>query len=858
VTYSLTCTICGQAFEGDRKNATYCSKDCKDEGRRRRQTSAPRAAVMCQACGLAIDKPYRTGQQYHGSPECQQKAMNIRRGYVPSAVLPTTRRCRNKDCIERFIPVNPQHWYHEPACSLSERLWSVEEILAEEGSLLPGGSHLEMAKAAFGQKNQALRENTRLRSLRDYLTFELRSFYDEHPEYRLPQVSAPNLSQAAPKRKDREVEVIVQCSDWQVGKWEDGFGVEATTRRLEQFKESVAAIVQRQQDAGWKVSRIVVAFGGDLVEGCVPAGTPIFTEDGPVPIESVCVGQRVWAQSETGLHLRRVTASAMTGIKPLLKVRTTERDIQLTDNHPVLVRRLERSSTGKGRPAAGFVHEWVEAGQLKSGDVLVGLDTLPEVDDMPDVTVGMMEFLGFYMGDGCLTRNATGAPNGIALAHERNAPYMEHYRNIAADLFTHSNGSTLVARVRKSGELTAINSTTASATIERLGFGGSALTKRVPGWVFRCSRAQRLAFLRGYLDADGHVNKLGQIIYASAQEAMLEDVRHLCMSVGLVVGKVRHQDRMVKPPKASEPRLHRMYFLNCGAPDLNVQVGTYTPIYSQRWAEAQGKRRVRRHDIRLRVDGERERLRSTPPDGCRYFRVLSVERGTVAQPVYNITVDTDQNYIANGIVHHNCFIYRGQNVSGLDRTSNTHRLTVQIRVVAHLMAEMVAYCAALAPEVSAQVVGGNHGRTNGRNDYADPEDNFDVMSGWWASDLTRNTPRIKWTVHEDWWGGFESLGHYVVMFHGDQWTGKFEALETLLPQWVTNGVFGAKPQIVLTHHRHDLARKNITGVKVYQNGTIDGGSKWYLKAFGRSSTPAQHVIVMSRHHAPESVWDVDF
>lgn len=466
VNKTYRCMDCGVEFQTEASHAKRCTECRKAHKRARERTSGPTMQPReCARCGDTF-QPYKGDQQYCGK-DCSY-AVHLERTNKPG--IPTTRRCRNKLCIERFVPQNPNHWYHEPACGQSEHLWSVEEILAEEGALLPGGNHLEMAKAAFGQKNQALRENTRLRTLRDYLTFELRNFYDENPQYRLPRISPPTAP--VTRQKGREVEVLVQCSDWQVGKWEDGFGVEATKRRVEQLKESVASIVKRQQDAGYKVRRLIVTFGGDQLEGC--------------------------------------------------------------------------------------------------------------------------------------------------------------------------------------------------------------------------------------------------------------------------------------------------------------------------------------------------------------------------------------------------YIYAGQNVSGLDKTSNTHRITVQIRTVAHMMAEFVAFCATLVNDITVEVVGGNHGRPNGKNDYADPEDNFDVMAAWWASDLTRNTPRIKWNIHEDWWGGFETMGHYVVMFHGDQWRGPFDKLDTLLPNWITNGVFAGKPKMVLTHHRHNLDAKEIAGVKVFQNGTIDGGSKWYLRSFGRAATPAQRILVVSEKRAPESAWDVDF
>jgi len=381
----------------------------------------------------------------------------------------STRRCRNRDCIERFIPQNTNHWYHEPACSHSERLWDVEDILREEGAVLPGGNNLELAKAAFGQKNTVMRENARLRGLRDYLTFEVQSFYDEHPEYRMPKIPAPRKDTG--RRGAREI--VVQVSDWQVGKWEQGFGVEGTKARIVRMRESVAAIVRRQRDAGYKVERVHLVWGGDMIEGC--------------------------------------------------------------------------------------------------------------------------------------------------------------------------------------------------------------------------------------------------------------------------------------------------------------------------------------------------------------------------------------------------FIYRGQNVSGLDRSGNTHRLTSQIEVVAHEMGDFAAEVSTYVQEVVNHVVGGNHGRTNGPNEYADPEDNFDVMAARWAKDYVRlNADRIQWDISENWWNGFEVMGHYCVSMHGDQWQGPFVKLETLLPQWVAAGVFGRKPDVVFTAHRHEERQMEVSGIPVFQNGCIDGGSGWYLRAFGKASRPFQRVLTFSEKYVPESQWPVYF
>src|SRR5262249_15990244 len=64
------------------------------------------------------------------------------------------------------------------------------------------------------------------------------------------------------------------------------------------------------------------------------------------------------------------------------------------------------------------------------------------------------------------------------------------------------------------------------------GFEGSARTKRVPQWVWPQPEAQRLAFIAGYLDADGCVVR-GRFSLKSANRGLLEDIASLLVTLGI-------------------------------------------------------------------------------------------------------------------------------------------------------------------------------------------------------------------------------------------------------------------------------------------------------------------------------------
>ena len=387
------------------------------------------------------------------------------------APAPSTRRCRNKDCIERFVPVNDQHWYCSPPCRSSTNLWEVADILREEAAVSPDTSPMEMAKRFAGQKNRAVRRVTQLTSMREFMRFEIGELARSAPESLLkPKPPAPPAKKGGSPR-----EIILICSDWQIGKLQNGIGVDAMqNQRLPKILDATTAVIKHFNNSGHPVTKLHIVFAGDIIEGC--------------------------------------------------------------------------------------------------------------------------------------------------------------------------------------------------------------------------------------------------------------------------------------------------------------------------------------------------------------------------------------------------YIYGGQNVTGLDKASQTHMLIGQISKAATMQADLAMNLAAHVPEVVAHSVPGNHGRPNGKNDFADPEDNFDTLCAMWAKDKSSLQKNLTWDISQEWFNWFVSEGHIVASIHGDQWRGPVEQLQRLLPQWVLADVFriGQAPQVFITGHRHDFTMFRVNGITVVQNGTIDGGSDWYLKSYGKASPPTQVILVMSEKHGVEATYPICF
>lgn len=763
-----------------------------------------------------------------------------------------TRRCKNKLCINRFVPVNANNFFCSSVCHNSDLEWTTEEILQEEGSLLPEATNLEMAKRAFEQKNQLIRKNTYLTSLRDFMRFELKDLHDSTPELRFPIVPIPNKNNSSKSER----EIIVVASDWQIGKMENGIGIKIMEEeRIPRLMDAARKITEHFKASGCPINTGRLVLLGDLVEGCLPAGSIVSTPTGPIEIQNIQKGDYVWAYTGSGFKAREVIASEMTGIDPIYTIGSIEKTIKANAEHPILVQRRTKISTHVLPKRNRYIttHEYIRASDVREGDLLCIVDDVKSESNYTPVgtaSIELMEILGFYLGNGCLTRDIKGNPSGIYLSHDnKNIGYMDRYWDICKQLFIKHNGEQIHIGLNESGSR--FSSKQAAEIMVNAGVAGYARTKRVPKWVFNLSNEYKLAFLRGYLDSDGYVNKLGQIVYSSTNKDLIRDINELCVTSGLLTSRIRSQTRICPLPQGGSME-SVLWVSMCNSSDLNMKVGSYTPIYNKRWGNKKRTRRVTTYPV-----CDKGRV-VDPPLGCRYSKVLEINKSEIAEPVYNITVDQDHTFIADGVVTHNCFIYAGQNVSGLDKTANSHRITRQIPMAARLVASLAMDMASYFPEVIVDSVPGNHGRPNGKNDYADPEDNFDTMLAWWAQDKCINQSNIKWNIHENWWGKLNSLSHDVVMMHGDQWRGPVWDLQRLLPQWALSNIFKCTPELVLTGHRHDFASFRVGGITVCQNGTIDGGSNWYLKAYGKISKPSQTVLVMSEKRGLEALYPVYF
>lgn len=409
------------------------------------------------------------------------------------------------------------------------------------------------------------------------------------------------------------------------------------------------------------------ASQGQTMWGCLPAGTKVLTTAGPINIEDVAVGASVWTLDGDRMVRRRVLRSGQTGIKPLYTIKTRDRTVRATANHQFLVRRKHSTP----RPGYGGYHavewrnEWVAAEELTTADYIVaahdvigGVEIGRRAPNGRIVNDRFMEFCGLYVAEGSMN------DRHVTIARHRDAAYMDAYRWAMREEFTRSTARLVVngglssssVHLMEGDRSTTFSSKTAADELRELGFAGTAHTKRVPGWIFGLPRVLQLAFLRGYLDGDGHVNKHGWITWTSVNRDLIEDIRHLCIMAGVPVGEACGYPIPLWFDGSEREVAGTVWQAWCYSVPHNRHIGSHDPRYQDRWAALPDEpQRIGRFDPDYvgRGKGACRPGVGFSIQGAVLSRIHSVERGDEAEPVFDLEIDGTHNFIADGVVVHN-------------------------------------------------------------------------------------------------------------------------------------------------------------------------------------------------------------
>ena len=383
---------------------------------------------------------------------------------------------------------------------------------------------------------------------------------------------------------------------------------------------------------------------------CLRGSTLVWTTSGLQRIDKIEAGQEVFSLDEKTDQIVRATVvgQASSGEKEIFEIRARGNSIGASANHPFLVLRDERK---EGRQRARFARRWLPVEELKVGDYVAMATDVPEFGESAELVVPQTpEFsnlprttsedfcwwAGLYLGDGYL--------------HDRNG-------YLSVEIAVDGTDERLVAEIQKvSNELFGIDLTLSPDGYRLTGRGtasladfimlnhldGDALSKRVPDWVFKLPLGERLAFLGGYVDADGYVrshpsNK--DVVLHSANEALLEDLKELALLCGIRGSRVSMSESVHPVDKT---RVMTSFFVHLS--------GSFDRIKcrSPRRLERLAKRRYSHIDRTAK--GTTFKAHTSEMFG--FVKIESIESVGI-EPTYDIEVAGHHNFVAEGFVVHN-------------------------------------------------------------------------------------------------------------------------------------------------------------------------------------------------------------
>ncbi|TFZ81245.1 DNA cytosine methyltransferase [Candidatus Macondimonas diazotrophica] len=369
---------------------------------------------------------------------------------------------------------------------------------------------------------------------------------------------------------------------------------------------------------------------------CFPEGTLVLTKRGYIPIESVKVGDNVlthkgrwrsvqaigsdeadmvlvkgqghWGLLTTANHPFLTGSDEWTAAGSLAGKRwrtvaavPPSQIPQIENNRGVILERGRWRATGwkDGRTVyLGRFKSYDDAVRCRERALIQGRINARGADGADATTLGFARFLGYWLGDGWTSKDT------VFLCGARgDAP-------ILSEIMTEA-GLTCSPSIERTSARARCGSKSLVRWLSEH-FGATASGKRIPAWVHGAPPEWRREFLRGYQEADGH-REPGVERFTTISRAIAVGVRVLLNQDGRSASIAWHQTKS----RAIQGR------------NVSTAGGFYRITAYER------SRSFSFNDLH----------------GIGYVRtVKTAGRGTV----FNIAVEEDESYTADGIIVHNC------------------------------------------------------------------------------------------------------------------------------------------------------------------------------------------------------------
>ncbi len=392
---------------------------------------------------------------------------------------------------------------------------------------------------------------------------------------------------------------------------------------------------------------------------CFPAGTLVRSRIGHVPIEAVRVGDEVLTHKGLYRPVQQVMSRSAEGLVHLEVSGLPS--IESTENHPFLVVRREQARGCKGTvggrrvrhtpDAAGACRRcgtappleavWAAAETLRPGDYLaVPRGQTKAVDYDASPSLRRARLLGYYLGDGYVITQKTGKKKdgprrdmgvGFSVGSHEEA-HLSWLLRTLVEAGAANEPCVYDAGCDRKAYIVSVYDQELASWVQQFG-GRTSHGKELTSAVFSWTEEAKLELVAGYIETDGSFDAAsGSMRVPSVNRGLLLDVQRLLLSMGITATVCR----FAKEGAGGYMNSSEAWALNLSAFEAQRFFGRTTKVQ---------KREVGWDSPQSFFYGD---YWLTP--------VRSVEELEAEVEVYNLSVDVDESYVAEGRAVHNCSI----------------------------------------------------------------------------------------------------------------------------------------------------------------------------------------------------------
>lgn len=374
---------------------------------------------------------------------------------------------------------------------------------------------------------------------------------------------------------------------------------------------------------------LLIAFGTGGTEGCVMAGSKVYSSDGRLlNIEDVHISDGIASyneqqQSPVSEQIQHIGDPID---KQCVHIETKQyRDLSCSIDHPIYA--SNRVDSNECR-----IWEWIDAGDLKVGDLIAVSQSIP---NFTNNTMFDPYLVGLLIGDGTY--------NGTPVLTNCDDDVLSYVTNKYKCTDRKEQTPTKDGRMLRSISVLGIRDELRNIGI----YGQTKLNKRLPDCIFSSRESDCCELLAGLIDTDGNVNiRKGAgnrmpytvVLISTICLEMAKQIRDIYQKLGIHASIQKKQQR------------NRNREIKDVNPYYNVEVVDKDSLI-QLCTKIKPKIKYKKDKLNqiLNICTSRKRWRKQKFE----YETISNIKDLGLQTVYNIQVSNTQTYIVNGIITHN-------------------------------------------------------------------------------------------------------------------------------------------------------------------------------------------------------------